>query len=460
MSDRAGNGRGTDHSSLVTHQSTWRTVYALAWPVIVENALQTALGVVDTIMVARLGNEAVAGVGAATQFLFLSFGVFGGLAVGSTALVARFTGAGDPGAAGRVTKQSIWLAVLLGSAVMALGLSTADVAMALLGPAPAVARIGADYLRVTSLSMVFMVMMFVTSACLRGAGDTRTPMAVTALINVVNAAVAYVLIFGELGLPALGAVGSAWGAAAARSVGCLLLLAALLRRRNGLTIASRDDWQVDPGWIRRIVRIGLPAGFDQLLMGGSFVVYSALVITLGTVVFATMRITFNALAISFLPAFGFSVAAAALTGQALGAGSPDRARQATWVAVQSAATWMTAMAVVFFFTGEPLLRLFTDDPLVVEEGIVAMRYGAVSIPIFAAPMVIAGALRGAGDTRYPMLVNIVTGWLVRLPIAYLLSITLGLGLPGAYLAFAVDAALQTALLIARYRRGKWQEIAV
>lgn len=435
-------------------------VYALAWPVIVENLLQTALGVVDTVMVSRLGNEAVAGVGAALQYLFLSFGVFGGLAVGSTALVARFIGAGDRNAANRIAKQSIWIGLGIGLVLTVLGLAFSDEAMALLGPEPAVAQIGTEYLRVTALSMVFLVLMFIAGACLRGAGDTRTPMLVTAFANVVNAIAAYILIFGAPGIPGMGAVGSAWGTAFARAIGTLCLLAVLFRGRGGLSVAGREGWLPDLETMSRIIRIGIPSAIDQMLMGASFVAYSAVVITLGTTVFATMRITFNAFTLSFLPAFGFSVAAAALTGQALGARRPDRARMASIVALRSAAVWMTGMAVVFVVAGEPLLRLFTDDREVIVGGIEALRVGAIAIPVLSIPMTLAGTLRGAGDTRFPMISNLIGAWVLRLPIGYLLAIVVGLGLPGAYLAFAVDAAVQSVMIVWRYRRGKWQETSV
>jgi putative MATE family efflux protein len=448
-----------DLSHLGDERKTGRLVLRMAWPAILENALHTLLGIVDTVLVARLGNEAVAGVGAGTQWLFLFVSVIFGLSTGSIVLIARAIGAGDPVATNRALKQSILFGLAGGLVFTLLGLVGADAMMAVLGAEGEVAAIGASYLRVLALGGVLTSVALVFGSVLRAAGDTRTPMLATAVANVVNAGVAYVLIFGHLGLPALGADGSAWGLNAARVVAFAILLAVLARGRGMLKLGPRG-WLPDPSVLSRIIRFGAPTALEQMIMMTSFMAFAWIALQLGTVAFATQRITFNAITIAFMPAFGFAIAATTLTGQSLGAGRPDLAERTAWVAVRLAALWMGAMALVYFFAGEPLLRVFTDDPEVLAVGVPSLRVIALATPVWSLGMVLSGALRGAGDTRFPLLVTTVTGWAIRVPVGYVCGLLLGLGLAGVYAGTLADALLSAGLMVWRHRRGKWREIKV
>lgn len=435
-------------------------VNRLAWPVILENLFQTMLGTVDMLMVSRLGAEAIAGVGTANQLMFVINASFAAITVGTTVLVARFTGAGQPTEANRVAKQSLLLGVVISAVIMLLGHFFAEPVVGLLGPEASVVALGGSYLRIVSQMAIFLVTMFIISGALRGTGDTRTPMLVTGFINLINAGAAYVLIFGHLGLPALGVAGSAWGASIARAVGTVILLIVLLRGRKTVSILGREGWSFDLDLIRRILRLGIPSMFEQLLMSGGMLIYSVITISLGTKVYATQRITFNALSISFLPGFGFAMAATALTGQNLGAKRPDIAERSTWYAVRVAAVWMSSMGLLLIFAGQPIVRLFSSDPEIVALGAVALKVIALSQPLQALAQVLAGGLRGAGDTRFPMAVTFAGIWLVRLPLGYLMGPILGYGLPGVYVSNVLDALVRAGACFFRYRTGRWREIEV
>jgi putative MATE family efflux protein len=258
----------------------------------------------------------------------------------------------------------------------------------------------------------------------------------------------------------MGTDGSAWGMNVARLAGLAILLAVLWRGRRGLELRSTTGWA--PSWhlLSRIARIGGPSVLEQVMLMLSFMVYAVIALELGTVAFATQRITFNAVMISILPGIGFAIAATTLTGQALGAGRPELAQRTAWIAARLAALWMGAMGLVFFVFGDPLLRVFTDDPEVLELGVPALRMIAVSSPIWAVPLVLSGALRGAGDTRFPLYVTMVTGWLIRVPLGYFFGITLGLGLVGVYAGTLGDAVVGAVMTIWRYRRGGWRTLKV
>lgn len=435
-----------------------RQVNKLAWPVILENTFQTALGVVDLALVSRLGADAIAGVGTATQLMWLAIAAFAAVATGTTVLVAQATGARDRLLADTAVKQSLLLAVVISVAIAVVVAHTAEGIVALLGPQPAVVQIGATYLRISAQMSIFFVGMLVCGAALRGAGDTRSPMLVTGGINIINGVLAYGLIFGRFGLPELGAAGSAWGAAIARAVGCLVLLLLLLRGRRPVGIAGRSGWLPDFSLMRRLLSIGLPAMGEQVVISGGFLVYGFMVIGLGTTVYAAQRISFNAVSISFLPAQGFAIAATTLTGQCLGAGLADRARRATRYATLASVVWMTLAGAVLFFFDRPLMLIFTSDPQIVAIGGAALKVMALSQPFFGISNALAGSLRGAGDTRFPFVAALIGMWLVRLPVGWLVGLALGFGLPGVYVSSVCDAALRSLLIGRRYASGKhWSE---
>jgi putative MATE family efflux protein len=439
-----------------------RLVVHLAWPVIVENLLQTAVGVVDLLMVSRLGAAAIAGVGVTVQIMFVIFAAIAAIATGTTVLVARAIGAGDARMAERVLKQSLLLAAGLGVFLAVAGMPAAKPIVALLGAEPDVVELGGTYLQIVFLAATALTVSYVLGAALRGAGDSRTPMLVALGVNVVNVVAAYVLIFGHLGFPALGVAGSAWGASIARTAGMLALLILLVRGagRSRLRLGAGAGWRPDVSLIARLLRIGLPSMGEQLSRSLGMLLFSTLVISLGTAVFAAQRITFNIISLSFLPGFGFSMAATALTGQALGAGKPDRARRATWFAVRSAVAWMGSMGVLFLVAAPLFVRVFTNDPAIVAEGARALRVLALGQAQVAVALVLAGGLRGAGDTRYPMLTTTASMWLLRLPVAWVLTKVLGWGLPGAYAGFIIGSTLEALAIYIRYRSGGWLRLKV
>ncbi len=434
-----------------------RSVNTLAFPIIVENLFQTMLGIVDLIMVGKLGAVAIAGVGTALQIMFIVLAALAAVAIGTTVLVARAIGADQPGEAARAIKQSLILGVALAAVIAVLGHIFAHPVIGLLGATPPVVQAGGDYLDIVSVTSVVLVIQLVCSAALRGAGDTRMPMVVTGLVNIVNIAVAYALIFGHFGLPALGVVGSAWGASVARGIGALVLLALLARGRRPVSVRGRDGWRPDARVMRRIVRIGLPAMIEQGLMNGGMLIYSVFVIDMGTAVYAAQRITFNALNISFMPGLGFGLAATTMTSQALGARRPDLARRSTWISVWLAMGWMCVMGVLLFFFGNPIMHLFSNDPTIDRVGTDALRVIALSQPFQALGQVMAGSLRGAGDTRFPMVTTGLAVWLVRLPFGWLFGVPLHGGLPGLYISNVLDSAARAVATYARFQRSAWHK---
>lgn len=420
-----------------------RRVLGLAGPVIGENLLETLLGIIDTLLVARLGAAAIAGVGSALQVMFFLIAALSALAVGSAVLVAQAVGAEDYRGARRLARQSLLWSLVLSLPLAVGGLLLSNSLIGLFGLEPQVARIGAEYLRVTMGTVVVLVALFIGGGVLRGAGDSRTPMLVTAIANVLNVALAYGLIYGHFGLPALGPVGSAWGTFLARSFALLLLIGALWRGRNGISIAGRGGWRLDRGVAAQVLRIGVPAALEQMLIASAFFALTIVVARLGTLTLAAQRITINALALSFLPGIGFGVAATALVGQSVGARRIEEGAAATRVATRWAIGWMSALAAVFLIFAPQVMQLFTSDPQVIAAGAGGLRVVALAQPFWAVLFVQSGGLRGTGDTRFPLLVTGGGMW-ASVVLAALLVATIGGGLVSVWAAFlAVSPVLAT-----------------
>jgi len=430
-----------------------RRVLRLAVPSAGEALLGMLVGLVNTYLVGHLGAASLTAVGLAWQWAMAAMILFTAVGTGATALVARLVGAGDWDGANRVVLQALGLAAVTGVAASAILIVLAEPAVALMGAEGEALAQGAVYLRVVSSVYVVSAIMFIGNACMRGAGDTRTPMLVMAVVNVINVIVAWVLVEGVGPFPALGVLGAGLGSAVGRCVGGLLVVGLLMRGCAGLRLRwVGPDLQV----IRRILRVGLPASLDQLIFRLGMLAYVRVVSALGTVAFAAHQIALNGESISFMPGWGFAMAATTLVGQGLGARDPERAERDAMLAFWVAAGFMSVMGVAFMLWAPQIIGLFTEEAEVVALGSTPLRLIGVVQPFLAAMMVFAGGLRGAGDTLTPLLVNGCAVWLLRVPLSLLVTRWLGWGLTGVWLVMALDLTVRGTVLLAQFKGGRWK----
>ncbi|MGB0389036.1 MAG: MATE family efflux transporter [Ardenticatenaceae bacterium] len=444
------------HEAVSDSRSLRRRVLDLAWPVIGENLLQTLLMVIDTLLVARLGAEALAGVGGALQILFFVIAVLSALSVGSAVLVAQAFGARDFRRASQLARQSLVWSVIFSLPLALGGFFLSEYIIAMFGLEPEVAQIAVEYLEVTMATSVVMVGLYIGGGVLRGADDSRTPMLVTALANVVNVFLSYGMIFGAFGMPELGAVGSAWASFLSRAIGLSLLLFVLWRGQNGLSIKvtkmeGARNWFPQPKIAKQVLNIGLPAALEQVLISTAFVVLTIVVADLGTLMLAAHRIVLNALSLSFLPGLGFGIAATTLVGQSIGAKRPEDALAATRIATNWALLWMGTLALIIFLLAPQIMSLFTTDPTVVNIGSVGLRVVAFAQPFWAIFFVQAGGLRGLGNTQFPLRVN-GSGMWIAVGLAYLFIQTISPGLGSVWGGFLITAPATAIILWWRFRR--------
>ena len=444
----AGSARDLQHA-------TW----TLAWPVIFSFSIESFVGLCDMLMVGRLGPRAVAGVGVGVQILGGVDSVMFAVGTGTLAIVARQVGGRDLRAAEETLGQSILAAMALSLLAVVPVRAWAPALVGAFHVQPEVVPVGVSFLRIVMLGVPAGAALFVMIASLRGAGDTRTPLLIGLVVGVVNVLLAYVLIFGRLGLPALGVAGAAIATTVAFASGALVGLALLAR---GKLVLALRGWPLPPrvDVIRRVLRIGYPAAIEHLLMQVGFFLYIVFAAHHGTAAVAAYFIGVRILALSFLPGFGFAAAAATLIGQSLGAGRPDEAERSGREAVRLAVRLMTVCGIVIFVAARPIARLFVDDDAVVTDAVSFIRVLAACQPLMATDFTLGGALRGAGDTRFPLAAVFLGFYVCRLGFAGLVTFGLGLSVLWLWLALVGDYLVRSVLKGWRFRSGTWKQVVV
>ena len=459
----------------------WRLVLALVWPALLQQLILFAVGISDRFLaghngtldpVRRVATQAAQTTAGYLAWFISSYAVL--VNVGSTALVARFVGAGDRWAAVRATNQSLLLAAGLGLLGTALGLAGLPALVAVLGLEGETAAYAVDYLRPLFALLVFQLIESAGINCLVGAGDTRTGLWVLGGVAVINIPLAWGICWGVGPVPGLGFPGIAVGTALSHTLGGLVVVAVLLRGRAGLRLRPRLLWP-DAGLLWRLLRISLPAGADSLSVAVGQLWFVSIINGLGDDAKAAHGIALNWEALGYLSGAAFGTAAITLVGQNLGAGRPAQAARSGWTTFALGGAVMTLMGAVFFTLAAPMFRLFCPDPGqqgIVAAGVPVLRLVAFAMPPLASCIIFTYALRGAGDTRLPMLFSWLGFFGVRIPLAYLFTrgrLDLGplgtwpglhLGLTGAWLAMFADLVVRGLFFLGRFAGGRWQRLRV
>ncbi len=454
------------HTDRETNREIHRAVWQLAWPSVLTMLLQTVNGLLDTLFVGHLPNaaQALAATGVGGQMIFLLISLAMGVSVGTTALVARFTGAKNHQEAVRAASQSITLSLVVGSVcfvVFYVGRGTV-VGWMLGSPSSDTAQLCSRFLGVALLATVPNFLLNVLVSAFRGLGDTRTPMLIQAVMIATHISCNWLLIYGHLGFPKLGVQGAGTALAASIFVGTALYLFALARYSPLGEALRLHHLRPELTWFRRILRIGIPASVQAVVRTLGMMSFTGLLAHTveKAAAVAAMNIGIRAEAIAFMPGFGYSVAAAALVGQSLGAKAPERAERSAWAATGQAMCVMALMALLFFCGAGFLTTLFTGDPMVRHLGTQYLRINAFCEPFLALGMVLTGALQGAGDTVRPTYITLFTMWVVRMPVAWFLMFSLNLQTLGAWYSMMATTVLGGLMTLALFRSGKWKQIKV
>lgn len=461
-------GVESDEATLaVPGRSIAGQVVWLAMPVLVEQAMLYLVGLSDTLLTGRyLAVEHLAAVTVSSYLLWFLASLMMVVSAGSTALVSRLVGAGDWKTAGRICQQSIGLAWVVGALLLAVGWVAAPAVIAAMNLEGLAAREAVSYMRIVLVATPLLASLSVGVACLRGAGDTRTGMWVMGVVNVINVSLSWAFVVGAFGLPNLGLRGVALGTAVGEGTGGLIVLIALARGRSGLSLDLRG---LRPAWgdVRRILRISLPAAGESAANSVCQLWFLSLINRLGETATAAHGVAIRCESIAFLAIGAFAVAASTLTGQYLGARRPDLARRAATTSWGIGAAVLCGLGAIIFLLARPMFDLFLGrgQPGVADLGVPVLRVVAFALPALATIAVLNGTLRGAGDTRWPLLIVLVGYLAVRLPLTYYLTYPpsaggAGWGLLGAWVAMLVDLNARAALVMARFLQGGWKSVRV
>ncbi len=436
-----------------------RNIFVLAWPAVLENLLHTGMMFADTLMVSRLGTAPLAAVGLSNIliFVFLSFLGFPTRIV-ATALVARYTGAGDEEQARCSGGRVLIVGIGLGAVVTVSGLLFSERLLVLMGAEQAVVALGAVYMRVVFSFVWFRFITLAGSGILRGAGDSRTPMLIVLAANALNVILNWLLIFGIGPFPRMEVAGAGLATGLATVFGGLLTLLVLLRGYSLVQLAPRDLSRPDLSELKKIGKLFLPASLEHLGLRVGMLLFMRIVVALGTASLAAHQIGLRIESLSFMIGVGFSVAAATLVGQSLGADRPELAELAMRRIALYSILAMFLLALAFVAAPAFLVRLFSPEPDVFYLTSLCVILCAFEQPSIAVLMVLSGGLQGAGDTLSPMVVSFVGALIIRLPLVYFLAMRLGLGLIGVWSGTVFDWALRAAFIYACYRLGRWRRI--
>lgn len=441
---------------VLTKSNIRAQVLELAGPALVETIFATLIGMIDMMMVGRLGPEAITAVGLTNHPLLFALALFMALNVGTTAIVAREIGAGNRKVAEHAARQSMVITSILGLIVSAFGVVFAGNVLALMGGSPEVIRMGAIYVQVVAVGVIFQVMAMNLTAVLRGAGDMKTAMRVNLIANVINVIGNYALIYGKLGMPALGLAGAAISTTASRLVSFALAARVLFKGGAGIRVRLSDNYRLDHVMLKRLLVVGVPAAMEEFVLRTGQLAFVRIVAGFGTVTFAAHQVALNILSMSFMPGQAFGMAATTLVGQGLGAKQPTFAERAAAESRKLGMYISTAVGIVFFFFGSWLMRMYTSDVQVIGIGATVLRIIAVSLPFQTTQFILRGALRGAGDTRWPLYTTAIGIWGFRVLLGYVFGILLNWRLIGVWIAMACDQVARAFVIMWRFRLGTWK----
>lgn len=439
-------------------------LFWLALPVLGEQLLILGVGQFDTFLAGQISRTATAAVGIASYVGWLATLMFSLVGTGTTALVSRSWGAQDRTSANHLFNQSVPLAFLIGLVAQILIWCAAPSLATFQNQTGLAHEITVNFLRMDAISHPFSSLTLVGAAALRGVGDMRSSLLIMLLVNVLNVILSSCLVFGFGMIEPWGVNGIVTGTVISRIIGGMLMLVMLLRGRSGLQMhvsEMRCRWNS----VVRILKIGLPAVVDSACQWIGHFLFLAIIARLGSgdrgqAIFAAHYIGMEVEALTYLPAVAWGTASASLIGQSLGAGNQARAGQIGHLAVLQCGLLTVCATLFYYLFADQIYQVMSLDPLVRQMGAPALRF----LSLFQVPLVMAiiyiFSLRGAGDTRTPMLFTIGSTLCIRVPVAYWCGIVMGGGLIGAWTGMVVDNSVRGVLATYRYSRGNWVHIQV
>jgi len=436
-----------------------RSILLLAIPMVLEMVMESVFAVVDIFWVSHLGTEAGATVGLTESLLTLIYALAIGLSIGAMAMVARRIGEQNPDGAARAAVQAIAVALLVSLTIAIFAAPNAPKLLQMMGGSPWVVEHGSAFTRVMLAGNATVVILFMVNAIFRGAGDAAIAMRTLWLANWINILLGPCLIFGLGPFPKLGIVGAAIATNIGRGTGAVFALSRLFRR-GGRFEVRRRHLRIEPPIMWRLVRLSGTGTFQVFIGMASWMGLVRIISSFGSDAVAGYTFGIRVILFALLPSWGMANAAATMVGQALGAGNPDRGERAVWKAGFYNMIFLGIVGLVFIVFAPQIIWLFTADPNVTHYGVDCLRIVAYGFLFYAYGMVIGQSFNGAGDTWTPTIINLFVFWLWEIPLAYVLSVVLGFGPRGVFIAITIAFSTLAVVSGAVFRQGRWKRKVV
>lgn len=423
------------------------------------HVLQSAYQLIDTFWLGRLGAEAVAAVSLSFPVFFLILSVGTGITMGTTVLVSQSKGMNNQRLVDYSSSQSILVILLISLSLSVLGYFSARPLMTLVGAGPEILEDSIRYFQVSSLGFVFLFMFFTFQSVMRGIGHVWLPMYIVLGTVILNLVLDPLFIFGFGPIPAYGVAGAAWASVLTQGISAIIGLLILFRGKKGIHIRIRDMFP-DLEYVRRLFKIGIPSSMDQSTRAAGLTVMVMLVTSFGSDVVAAYGVGARILSFIIIPALGLSIATTTLVGQNVGAGKIQRAERTGNLSSTIAFFSLSAAGVLMFIFAPQILAFFVpNDPKVIRDGATFIRIMAPSFGLMGVQQSMTGVFNGAGFTLASMLISILNLWIIRFPLAYILSHNTSLGSEGIFWAFPISNVLAASTAFIYYKTGKWKEKA-
>ncbi|SDJ34885.1 putative efflux protein, MATE family [Halovenus aranensis] len=431
-----------------------KPLFFLSMPIVVTNLFQTAYNLADTFWLGQYNTDALAAISFAFPMVFLLISLGMGVSVAGSVLVAQYTGANAEREAEYAASQTVTFAALISFVLGTTGYFFVETFLDVMGASEDVLPLASSYMEVISLGLVFMFGFFVFVALMRGYGDTVTPMLVMFGSVVLNIILDPFVIFGWGPFPELGIQGAAVATVFSRALALVVGLGIMFRGTRGVQIHLRD-MVPDLGYLRRLVRIGLPASIEGTGRALSMNLLLFIVALFADEVVAAYGIGTRVFSVVFLPAIAVARGVETMTGQNIGADKPDRAAAAAGLAAKVLFGVLTAAGVVVWFAAAPIADVFTTDPEVVDITTEFLRYVALTFGFIGIMRAYTGSFRGAGKTLTAAAISVLMLGIIRFPIAWVGADMVGES--GIWVSFAISNVLGAVIAYGWYRRGTWRD---
>ena len=447
-----------NRSPALTEGPIASTLLRLAIPIIGANLLQVGYQVTDTFWVGRLSAQALAAVSICFPINFLMIAIGGGLPIAGTVLIAQYKGRGDREAMGHVAAQTLFMVLGVAIVLSVGGYFLAGPIIRLMGAEPDVAPDAIRFLQITFLGFIFVFGFFVYQSLVRGLGIVYPPMFIVLLTVLLNLAFDPLFIFGFGPIPAMGVAGAAMATVCTQALATAIGFTLLLSGRHEIRLRWRN-FRLDFPLIVRSFRLGLPTSVEQSTRALGMTMMTILASAFGTIAVAAYGTGTRVLACVIIPALGLSVAVSTLVAQNIGAGRIDRAERTCRIGAALAFTALLLPGLGLFLLARPFVSFFIPQsgPETIDQCVAFIRIMAFTFGCIGVQQVIAGTLRGAGDTLAAMMLAITTQWIFQFPLAYLLSHKTRLGIAGIWWAVAIANVCSTVVAVAWFLRGDWKQ---